>query len=122
MNSPGIRERSGLGEIHRRPQLPKIPGYEVIGVGPLIQPYLSGQRLLDEIRATEPAPGAVAVWWLGQSGYILKSRFGSLVIDPYLSEHLTAKYAGTDRPHARMTEAPLRGYDLTGVDVVVATH
>jgi L-ascorbate metabolism protein UlaG (beta-lactamase superfamily) len=44
------------------------------------------------------------------------------VIDPYLSEHLTTKYAATDRPHVRMTEAPLRGRDLTGIDVAVSSH
>jgi L-ascorbate 6-phosphate lactonase len=44
------------------------------------------------------------------------------VIDAYLSEHLTAKYAGTDKPHVRMTAAPVRGADLAGVDVIFASH
>ena len=43
-------------------------------------------------------------------------------IDPYLSEHLTTKYAGTPRPHVRMTRAPLRGADLCSVDLVLASH
>jgi L-ascorbate metabolism protein UlaG (beta-lactamase superfamily) len=79
-------------------------------------------RFLEELRATEPAAGSLAVWWIGQSGYILKARTGVLVIDPYLSEHLTAKYAGTTKPHVRMTEAPLRGHELTNVDLITASH
>jgi L-ascorbate metabolism protein UlaG (beta-lactamase superfamily) len=78
--------------------------------------------LLSEIDATAPGPGALAVWWLGQSGFLIRSRSGTIVIDPYLSESLTVKYAGTDRPHVRMTRAPLRGGDLTGVDLVLASH
>jgi L-ascorbate metabolism protein UlaG (beta-lactamase superfamily) len=88
----------------------------------LIRPARKGRELAEEIRATEPAAGTLAVWWLGQSGYVIKSRHGTLVIDPYLSEHLTRKYEGTSKPHVRMTEAPLRGHDLTGVDLVLASH
>ncbi|HEV3166589.1 MAG TPA: MBL fold metallo-hydrolase [Isosphaeraceae bacterium] len=88
----------------------------------LIQPVRQGVALLDEIAATQPQPGSIAVWWLGQSGYLIKSRSGVLVIDPYLSEHLTRKYLGTAKPHIRMTAAPLRGGDLRGVDLVLASH
>jgi len=62
------------------------------------------------------------VWWLGQSGFLFKSRRGLLAIDLYLSEHLTDKYAATDRPHVRMTRAPLRGSDLSSIDLVLASH
>jgi L-ascorbate metabolism protein UlaG (beta-lactamase superfamily) len=88
----------------------------------LIQPLRSGPALVEEIHSTLPAPGSLAIWWLGQSGFVIKSRHGLLVVDPYLSEQLTRKYAGTNRPHVRMTEAPLRGGDLTGVDLVLASH
>jgi L-ascorbate metabolism protein UlaG (beta-lactamase superfamily) len=88
----------------------------------MIEPVRSGQALLDEIRDTRPAAGAVAVWWLGQSGFLLKSAEVTVLIDPYLSEHLTRKYEGTGRPHVRMTRAPVRGGDLTGVDLVLASH
>ena len=60
---------------------------------------------LYKIHGTRPALGTIAIWWLGQSGDLIKSRFGTLVIDPYLSEHLTRKYEGTARPHVRMTRA-----------------
>ncbi len=88
----------------------------------MIEPACSGQALLDEIRDTHPGPGALAIWWLGQSGYVVKSAGATLVIDPYLSEHLTTKYAGTSREHVRMTRAPFRGADLAGVDLVLVSH
>ena len=88
----------------------------------MIEPQRSGEALRAEIRETRPEAGSLAVWWLGQSGYLIKSRWGSLVIDPYLSEHLTTKYQGTSQPHVRMTRAPLRGGDLDGIDLVLSSH
>ena len=73
-------------------------------------------------RRRAPRPGSLAVWWLGQSGFLIKSRAGLLAIDLYLSEHLTQKYEATDRPHVRMTRAPIRGDELRGVDLVLASH
>jgi L-ascorbate metabolism protein UlaG (beta-lactamase superfamily) len=88
----------------------------------MIEPLRQGEELLREIEAAQPAPGSLCVWWTGQSGYLIKSRRGLLAIDLYLSEHLTDKYAGTDRPHVRMMRAPLRGHQLRSVDLVLASH
>jgi L-ascorbate 6-phosphate lactonase len=88
----------------------------------MIEPVRQGQELLEEITNTTPPPGALAVWWLGQSGYVIKSRIGTLAVDLYLSEHLTKKYAATNRPHVRMTRAPLRGHELPELDLVLASH
>src|SRR5262245_21670540 len=88
----------------------------------MIEPVRSGRELCEEIAATRPGPGSLVVWWLGQSGFLLKSAEATVLIDPYLSEHLTAKYEGTARPHVRMTRCPVRGGELTGVDLVLATH
>jgi L-ascorbate metabolism protein UlaG (beta-lactamase superfamily) len=92
------------------------------GQAEMIEPVRSGQALLDEIHQTRPGPVVVAVWWLGQSGFLLKSEAVTMLVDPYLSEHLTKKYEGTARPHVRMTRAPLRGGELTGVNLVLASH
>ena len=88
----------------------------------LIQPVRSGRRLLDEIEAMDPVYPGVACWWLGQSGFVLKSREAVVYIDPYLSEHLSRKYADTEKPHIRMTEAPIQGEAITHADIVVSTH
>jgi L-ascorbate 6-phosphate lactonase len=88
----------------------------------MIQPIQTGTALLKDIETARPGPGEVAVWWLGQSGYAIKTASALLYIDLYLSEHLTAKYAGSEKPHVRMTEAPLRGKDITNADWVFASH
>jgi L-ascorbate metabolism protein UlaG (beta-lactamase superfamily) len=88
----------------------------------MIEPLKSGAELIREIEQTVPATGALAIWWLGQSGFLVKSRRGVLVVDPYLSEHLTRKYEHSARPHVRMTRAPLRGGDLKSVELVLTSH
>ncbi|MGC8642122.1 MAG: MBL fold metallo-hydrolase [Isosphaeraceae bacterium] len=88
----------------------------------MIEPIKYGAELIAEIESTLPEAGSLATWWLGQSGFLIRSRDGLLAIDPYLSEHLTRKYANTARPHVRMTRAPLRGSDLKTVDLILSTH
>lgn len=88
----------------------------------MIEPVRRGPDLAREIAETTVPPGGLAVWWLGQSGYVLKSRSGVLAVDLYLSEHLTRKYQATDRPHIRMTRSPIRGEELRGIDLILASH
>src|SRR5262249_30714581 len=88
----------------------------------MIEPVRHEADLLEEIAGTAPGPGALGIWWLGQSGFLIKSRGGLLAVDLYLSEHLTRKYEATDRPHIRMTPSPFRGRDLHGVDLVLVSH
>jgi L-ascorbate metabolism protein UlaG (beta-lactamase superfamily) len=88
----------------------------------LLQPVCRGQELVKEIRDTKVGADALAVWWLGQSGYAFKWNGRVLYTDLYLSEHLTAKYADTDKPHIRMTESPLRGSDLEDAELILASH
>jgi L-ascorbate 6-phosphate lactonase len=88
----------------------------------MIEPMRAGERLVAEIRDKRPATGSLHAWWLGQSGFLLKSPAALLAVDLYLSEHLTWKYEGTARPHVRMTRAPLTGGDLRNVALVLASH
>jgi len=88
----------------------------------MIQPAQSGKVLMDDIDAARPGAGEVAIWWLGQSGYAIKTASALFYLDLYLSEHLSAKYAASEKPHIRMTEAPLRGADITHAEWVLASH
>jgi len=72
----------------------------------MIEPILKGRALLDDIQAAEPKAGEVCIWWLGQSGYAIKTISSLFYIDLYLSEHLTLKYENSEKPHIRMTESP----------------
>jgi L-ascorbate 6-phosphate lactonase len=88
----------------------------------MIKPQQTGEALLNDIATTQPGAGEVALWWLGQSGYAIKTASVLFYVDLYLSEHLTAKYADTEKPHIRMTEAPLRGNDIAHATWVFASH
>ena len=87
----------------------------------MIEPFKSDDELLSEIRTTDPGVGC-ALWWFGQSGFLLKHAVGQLLFDPYLSESLTQKYAATDKPHVRVTRRPIDPARLDMIDVVTSTH
>ena len=83
----------------------------------MIEPLKSDDGLLADIRTIDAGSGC-ALWWLGQSGFLVKSAIGHLLFDPYLSESLTKKYAATDKPHVRMTRRPIDPARLDMIDVV----
>lgn len=87
----------------------------------LIEPFRSDRALLADIAAADPGNG-VLLWWLGQSGFLVKSAASSVLFDPYLSDSLTRKYEHTDQPHVRMTRRVVDPAALTGIDVITSTH
>ena len=88
----------------------------------MISPHLTGDDLLRDI-ATAPADkGCFHLWWLGQSGFLLRWENRFLLVDPYLSDSLTEKYASTDKPHIRMTELPVQPGQLDFIDLVTSSH
>jgi L-ascorbate metabolism protein UlaG (beta-lactamase superfamily) len=86
----------------------------------VIEPALADDAFLDDV-ARAPL-GATHLWWLGQSGFLVKHRGRHLLLDPYLSDSLTRKYEATDRPHVRMTRRVVDPARLGFVDVVTASH
>lgn len=61
--------------------------------------------------------------WLGQAGFQLTAVDGShLLVDPYLSDSLAGKYAGTTFPHVRMLPAPVAPTDLPPLRAVLCSH
>lgn len=87
-----------------------------------IQPLLQGDALLQDILQAAEAPDRLHLWWLGQSGFLVQHRGRHLLLDPYLSDSLTRKYAATDKPHVRMTDLAVAPARLDFVDVVTASH
>lgn len=86
----------------------------------MIQPVKKGSDLIAEMEATEaPTP---TLWWLGQSGFVIKYQKIVFYVDPYLSERQTIKYKNTDQPRVRMTAAPLRGWNVRNADMILSTH
>lgn len=65
----------------------------------------------------------IQCWWLGQAGFLLRAASGqTILIDPYLSDTLATKYAGTIFPHTRMMETPIDAAAFPGVDLVLVSH
>jgi L-ascorbate metabolism protein UlaG (beta-lactamase superfamily) len=88
----------------------------------VIQPVLTNEALLADIRTASRNDHHFRLWWLGQSGFLLQWKGEHLLFDPYLSDSLTKKYAGTDKPHIRMTEIPVDPARLTFIDVCTSSH
>jgi len=62
------------------------------------------------------------LWWLGQSGFLLQWKGKRVLIDPYLSDSLTKKYAATDKPHVRMSETVIKPELLKNILIVTSSH
>ncbi|KUF10736.1 MBL fold metallo-hydrolase [Pseudoponticoccus marisrubri] len=69
-----------------------------------------------------PEAGTPALYWLGQAGFWIDTGTHRLLIDPYLSDSLARKYAGTAHPHLRMMPPPVTMEALPRPDLVLVTH
>jgi L-ascorbate metabolism protein UlaG (beta-lactamase superfamily) len=72
----------------------------------------------------QPRDGSFRLWWLGQSGFALRYHHEMAVLDPYLSDSLTTKYAKTDKPHVRMKPIYIepRWLAQSLITVITASH
>jgi L-ascorbate metabolism protein UlaG (beta-lactamase superfamily) len=88
----------------------------------MIKPVLQDDDFLDDVAQAREAPEQLHLWWLGQSGFLVLWRGHHLLLDPYLSDSLTHKYASTDRPHIRMTESVVTPERLNFIQLVTSSH
>lgn len=86
----------------------------------LVEEPLGAESLAE--RLARPPGQAVTLAWLGQAGFVIDGGGRRAVIDPYLSDSLAAKYAGTAVPHLRMMPPPVRPGAIAHVTAVLATH
>ena len=78
--------------------------------------------LMREIREFRVAPNTVAMWWLGQNGYIFKSPEGAVVsTDLYLTNHCAEADAGSGLNLERRVPVLIQPEELD-VDVFTCTH
>lgn len=91
---------------------------------PLINPFCQGRELLQQIHRAkqEATAGHFQLWWLAQSGFLLQWNGRCVLFDPYLSDSLTKKYAGTNKPHVRMSELVIEPGLLDCIDIVTSSH
>jgi L-ascorbate metabolism protein UlaG (beta-lactamase superfamily) len=88
----------------------------------LIPAYQKNEALIQDIKSTPGAPDRLSIWWLGQSGFLIKWLEFYLLIDPYLSDSLTFKYQDTDKPHVRISEKVLEPQVLDFIHLVTTSH
>jgi len=84
--------------------------------------FAKDAALLADIARIAASADELRIWWLGQSGFLVRHRGSLLLLDSYLSDSLTKKYAATDKPHVRMTERVIDPERLTGISVVTSSH
>jgi L-ascorbate metabolism protein UlaG (beta-lactamase superfamily) len=88
----------------------------------VIEPVQKDAALLADIKAANRQDGNFRLWWLGQSGFLVQWKAKHLLLDPYLSDSLTKKYAATDKPHVRMTARAIDPAALNFIDVITSSH
>lgn len=87
----------------------------------LIKPKQKDNELLNDIKSFNSSTG-FKVWWLAQSGFLIKWQEKYLLFDPYLSDSLSVKYQNTDKPHVRMSELVISPDQLDFIDIVTSSH
>jgi L-ascorbate metabolism protein UlaG (beta-lactamase superfamily) len=88
----------------------------------VIEPVQKDAALRADINAANRNDDNFRLWWLGQSGFLLQWQGRHLLLDPYLSDSLTKKYAATDKPHVRMTARAIDPAELNFIDVITSSH
>ncbi|MDZ7637709.1 MAG: MBL fold metallo-hydrolase [Bryobacterales bacterium] len=89
---------------------------------PMIAAFQKDEALLEDIHRSNSYDEHFRLWWLGQSGFLLQYKQRHLLFDPYLSDSLSEKYAGTDKPHLRIGERVVDPAELGFVDIVTSSH
>ena len=88
----------------------------------LIKAFNKNEELIREMDSFLKDKKAFHLWWLGQSGFLLQWKGKRVLIDPYLSDSLTKKYAATDKPHIRMSELVIDPRLLQNISIVTSSH
>ncbi len=89
----------------------------------MIEPLFADDAFLENLSKMEASSGdRVVIAWLGQSGYLVCHKGFRFLIDPYLSDSLTRKYAETTKPHERVSRMVITPERLTGISFVTSSH
>ena len=80
-----------------------------------------GSVTVDSLRSAV-RPSDEFLIWLGAAGFALAANGRLVLIDPYLSDSLAAKYRGRIFPHVRLFPAPIAAGDIVGVEAALHTH
>ena len=88
----------------------------------MIKPLLQDAAFLESVNRARSENRYFHLWWLGQSGFLVQWAGRHLLLDPYLSDSLTSKYAQSDKPHVRMTDRVIAPERLDFIDLATSSH
>ena len=88
----------------------------------LIPAVVKDEAFIAEVEKYQHDENNFHLWWLGQSGYLLLWKEKQVLVDPYLSDSLTKKYAATNKPHVRMSERVVDPQLLKNILIVTSSH
>lgn len=77
--------------------------------------------LKQQMLSAVPAPGQIAVWYLGQEGILIRSADRTVLIDPYLSTLVDDSRPG-DPLWTRNYPVPIAPEELDFIDDIFCTH
>lgn len=83
----------------------------------------SGPDILKMLDEYMPKSGELALWWLGQSGFAVKSGSKFIYLDPYLSTTLERRTE--NKPlvrHIRMMPSPVNPLKITNASYIICSH
>jgi L-ascorbate 6-phosphate lactonase len=78
--------------------------------------------ILTELYGFEPQQKELAIVWLGQNGFLIKSTSGVFFFDPYLSDFAEQWTHGWSNEHVRIHSIPIQPKEIYGVDWVFCSH
>ncbi|MHB1628500.1 MAG: MBL fold metallo-hydrolase [Bacilli bacterium] len=84
--------------------------------------YKYGQALIQDIGNTIVPRNAMALWHLGQEGFVIKGLSDILYIDPYLSNSIQEEQLGVPEASIRDFPPPIQPTDIDHANYVLCTH
>ncbi|MEM6277936.1 MAG: MBL fold metallo-hydrolase [Verrucomicrobiota bacterium] len=87
----------------------------------MIVPVQKDEAFANDFLEADKVTGAIHIWWVGQSGFLVKWNGKGLLIDPYLSDSITRAHRGTESPMNRASERVVDPLKLTGIDFLLIT-
>jgi len=79
-------------------------------------------KLIEQVNSLTVPQGMLALWGLGQSGFIIKGGDTIVYIDPYLTNYVEEAGFGPKGLFEREFEPPLKPEDATNAQIVFLTH
>lgn len=88
----------------------------------MIIPVQKDDDFLTDFHEADRVTGAIHVWWLGHSGFLIKWAGRGILIDPYLSDSVSRASQHTAEPRRRISERVVDPLRLSGIDYVICSN